>query len=181
MLVSHTCCTSRITHVHPVSPKCSYEKSIVLYRTQAFTVVVCDNVLAIWPFTSPVCECRSHTNDHQTDDDDVRFSTTPELVVLSWLQTVMRKLFSLVVNGEKTHEFSHRLWENSWVFSPFMTRTQTCLLSIFFYVAFKSESCDAKQTYLKLTTADGSASRIKNLVAPRVNIRDCSFRSSPVA
>jgi hypothetical protein len=42
-----------------------------------------------------------------------------------------------------------------------------------------SLSLATKQTYLKLTTADGSASRIENLVAPRVNIRDCSFRSSP--
>jgi hypothetical protein len=50
---------------------------------------------------------------------------------------------------------------------------------VFLHRAFKSESCDAKQIQLKLTTADGSTSRIENLVAPRVNIRDCSFRSSP--
>jgi hypothetical protein len=112
------------------------------------------------------------------------FSTTPEFVVCSWSWTVMRNLFSLdlVVDCENTHEDSHdcELWESSWGFSQFTTKAQTCLLSMCFYVAFKSESCDAKQTQLKLTIADGSASRIENLVAPRVNIRDCSFRSSPV-
>jgi hypothetical protein len=102
------------------------------------------------------------------------FSTTPEFVVCSWSWTVMRNLFSLVVNRENP-----QLWESSWGFSRFTTRAQTCLLSTFFYIAFKSESCDAKQIQLKLTTADGSTSRIENLVAPRVNIRDCSFRSSP--
>ena len=93
---------------------------------------------------------------------DVRFCTKPEFVVCSWSWTVMRNLFSLVVNREKFHEFFHHRRENSWKFSRFTTKAQTCLLSIFFYVAFKSESCDAKQTYLKLTTADGSASRIEN-------------------